>query len=201
MSTFVRSVVAAAAAMVLVPTVSATVLTFDDLPGTFGAVPSNYGGLDWSGGAWFYFGAVQDPYTPHSDPNRAFVNPAAADAATAIGFASPTSFQGAWIAGNGTGDLNGHPVTVTVAFQLYLAGSLVHTSATLIPSNVPTFLDSGYAGMVDEVIVSSPFQGFYAMDDFTFGQPVTQVPEPATYGFMLLGLGVVGWVARRRGTR
>lgn len=33
---------------------------------------------------------------------------------------------------------------------------------------------------------------------FTFGYSVSPVPEPGTYGMMLLGLGVVGLVARRR---
>lgn len=33
---------------------------------------------------------------------------------------------------------------------------------------------------------------------FTFGYTVAAVPEPATYGMMLLGLGAIGAVARRR---
>jgi len=33
---------------------------------------------------------------------------------------------------------------------------------------------------------------------FTFGYSVSPVPEPGTYGMMLLGLGAIGLVARRR---
>ena len=33
---------------------------------------------------------------------------------------------------------------------------------------------------------------------FTFGYSVSPVPEPSTYGMMLLGLGAIGLVARRR---
>ena len=33
---------------------------------------------------------------------------------------------------------------------------------------------------------------------FTFGYTVAALPEPATYAMMLLGLGALGSVARRR---
>jgi hypothetical protein len=62
-------------------------------------------------------------------------------------------------------------------------------------SDTPTFLSSGYDGIVDTVIVSSGDPSFVSMDDFTFTQPV---PEPETYALMLAGLGVVSFVARRR---
>jgi hypothetical protein len=67
--------------------------------------------------------------------------------------------------------------------------NLAATSAT------PEFLASGYGGLVDELIVSSPNQSDYTMEDFTFAQAV---PEPETYAPMLAGLGAVGFAARRR---
>jgi len=38
------------------------------------------------------------------------------------------------------------------------------------------------------------------MDDFLFAEPLAigAVPEPQTYVMMLAGLGLMGWVARRR---
>jgi opacity protein-like surface antigen len=164
---------------------SATVLDFDDI-GADGAVPLNYGGLDWSAGAWSVFGGDQAPYTAHSGSYRATTGFDATDAQTRIGFAAPATFQGAWFAG-----LDG----ATVSFELYLGGKLVATSATLDPGITPSFLSSGYAGLIDAVEISSPYQASYVMDDFSFTQAV---PEPGSCALMLGGLGVVGFVLRRR---
>ena len=34
--------------------------------------------------------------------------------------------------------------------------------------------------------------------DISFNAAVTPVPEPETYAMLLAGVGVIGWVARRR---
>ncbi len=36
------------------------------------------------------------------------------------------------------------------------------------------------------------------MDDFIYGEPIAVVPEPAPYGLLLAGLGIVGLVAQRK---
>jgi opacity protein-like surface antigen len=175
----------AAASLALASSASATVLNFDDLA-TDGFVPASYGGLDWSAGDWFAFGEVQDPYNAHSGDVRITSGFGDPDAATAIGLGQDETFQGAWFAG-----LDG----ATINFQLYENGALVATSATLDPSSAPTWLSSGYAGLVDKVVISSPFQGSWVMDDFTFA---AAVPEPASTTLMLAGLVAFGIVARRR---
>jgi len=59
------------------------------------------------------------------------------------------------------------------------------------------------AGLQFSIVGDEPF-GF-AIDNVFFGQAgqviVPGVPEPDTYAMMALGLGVVGWVARRRQRR
>ena len=164
---------------------SAAVLTFDDI-GAEGTVPAAYGGLDWSAAGWTAFDTEQDPYNAHSGNWRAATGWGADDAASLIRFPTPATFQGAWMAGLGG---------ATVSFQLFAGGQLVASSATLDASATPTFLASGYAGMVDAVQVHSPAHAYFVMDDFSF---TASVPEPQSVLLMALGLVLVGGLARAR---
>lgn len=167
------------------PFASATVLTFDDIT-TDDLVAANYGGLDWSAGGWFAFSGEQSPLTAHSGSVRLTSVFGATDAETAIGLGDGKTFQGAWFAGYDD---------VSLTFELYEHGTLVATSATLTPSATPTWLASGYAGLVDEVIVSSADQTAWVMDDLTFS---AAVPEPASMALMTGGLLAFAAAARRR---
>lgn len=125
----------------------AVVVTFDDLSGNGDLVADNYGGIRWDNN-WRYYGDEQSPYTPSSNPNRIYNNydkwdPQSND--IPFYFNSPVVFNGADFAGFSTNP---------VVFKLYKAGLEVATSATLAPSSIPTFLASGYNGLVDEVRVS-----------------------------------------------
>ena len=84
---------------------------------------------------------------------------------------------------------------VSVTFELYDHGKNVATSSTLTTSATPAWLASGYAGEVDEVIVSSDSQDDFVMDDFTFA---AAVPEPGSPALIAGGLLVLAAVARRR---
>jgi hypothetical protein len=185
---FIRSVVAGALLATAAGFASAEVLTFDDI-GTYGTLPANYGGLDWSASNWIAFGDTQDPYAAHSGDWRVATDFGSSDADSTIHFATPAVFDGAWFSGYGE---------AAVTFELYMGGALVASSLTLSPTGVASFLASGYAGLIDTVVVFSPLQAFYAMDDFTFHAPVAAVPEPQTWALMLAGLGLVSVVRRKR---
>ena len=148
------------------PSHADTVVTFDDLPD--GTVPDGYGGINW-GGVWTAYSEPQYPYTPESSPSRVYTPQTGAGEYT-FSFVTPGQvFDGAYFAGNSS---------ATVYFDLYYNSSLVWTSASLDPSDTPTYLASGYSGPVDTVGVYSASNDFYVMDNVTYG--TASVPEPSS---------------------
>lgn len=88
-----------------------------------------------------------------------------------------------WVSGAGA--------ATDVFFQLYNDGILVHTTGSYTPTSVPTFVSSGFGGLVDEVRVNGR-SGYYVLDDVTYDA----VPEPGT--LLLLSAGLLGLRGIRR---
>ena len=80
--------------------------------------------------------------------------------------------------------------TNLIHFDLYNGATLVWTSGTLLPSDTPAFLASGYSGLVTRVSGSSESGDYYVMDDVTFDGSAP-VPEPAS--LTLLGSALRAW--------
>ena len=165
-----------------------TVVNFDDLPGDNTGVdvpvPDGYGGITW-GNQWNYYRTVQFPYTPASGSVRAYTR----NSRAAFFFSTmPVIFNGAFF--------SGFDVSAP-RFELYLQGQLVANSQALKISGVPTFLDSGYSGLVDEVQVIQNFSfPAYVIDNVTYTTAtVAKVPSPALLPG-LIGIGVALWRKR-----
>jgi hypothetical protein len=180
MTTTIKKLMAAAALVLAAPLASATVLNFDDLTGI--APLTTYGGLTFVD--WNYFDFAQSPYTAASGNTRIFNS----SNVNSFGRATAFTFQGAKFAGE---------AGVAVRFDMFLNGAYVASSGVLGMSDSPTFLASGYTGLLDSVTVSSNKPDFFVLDDLTFNEAAT-VPEPGSLALLFGAMGVMGFMGRRR---
>ena len=169
----------------LVSAAPTTVLNFDELvDGSFNhPLPVGYAGLNWDP-EWFWWSWDQPPYTPSSPDTRIATH----NYGGWIDFSplgTPVIFQGAYFSGL---------EEATIYFEGYLGGNLVGTSSTLVPSSTPTFLAANFGGPVDYVNVVCAEYNQFAMDDVTY----EAIPAPGAILLGGIGVGVVGWLRRRR---
>lgn len=192
-----RAILSVAVVMVvalgMVGNASAVVLSFEELTGSdsLSALNPYQGIINWESGSWFYYDSPQPPYNPSSGIVRTFES--TADTTPSWDFLSPVVYDGSYFSGQEFSNFQ---------IDLYLSGSLVHSTGTFAPSSVPTFFATGYSGSVDQVVINTTTPDFWVMDDLTYnGQtpPPTDngvVPEPATMA--LLGSGLLGFAGLRK---
>lgn len=190
---------AIAVALSCASVVQAATLSFEDLnpsPASYDLMPSTYNGFNFTG--WFFGpdtlytpgSGVIDLFTDYADPSDPFAY-VVTNSNNQISSSTAFVFDGATFSGYSG-----------ATFELWFGGSLVHTSTTLPDSPdanpyLPTFLASGYGGLVDKVVVSA-VQGYYSMDDFTFQVASSSVPEPSTIALVMLSLLGIGMTPKKR---
>jgi len=165
----------------LVSAVSAeTVITFDDLSGSSTLSDISYAGMSWDP-QWFYWDGDQSPaYVPHSGLERIATH----NYGGWFSFSHPVEFKGAWFSGNGE-------AATSCYFEGYNNNVLVGTSASHTMTYNPTFLNAGFSGKVDKVNLVCDNYNFFAVDDITYEDEGTAVPEfpvAAVPAAMIVGL-------------
>ena len=157
---------------------TATVLDFEDLVGN-GPMPDPYQGIiDWEDGVWFHYDSSQPPYNPSSGISRTYES--SSDYDPSWSFLTDVVYNGSFFSGY---------EDATVQIDLYLDGSLVHSTGVFAPSSTPTFFATNYSGLVDAVTINTPIPDLWVMDDLTYNG-TQSVPEPAT--MLLVGSGLIG---------
>lgn len=89
------------------------------------------------------------------------------------------------------GEFNGESVTFTVK----LGNGDIYTGVSA--SNAYSFLGAISDTAFNTLTISSD-KPYPTLDNLSVGPAVASVPEPETYGMMLAGLGLMGFVASRR---
>lgn len=81
---------------------------------------------------------------------------------------------------------------------IYNGTTLVSTVASSLPSGTTSQLTLSYSGgsFTSVVVAPGSYVDWVAVDNINFS--AAAVPEPASYGLMALGLGVLGMARRRR---
>ena len=177
---------------------SAQTINFDDLAGDFNPVPEGYAGLSWNTSNLTGVVDVAPFLVPGVDytgiQNNALFN--------AYGYQGPNTtiirainggafdfLSGFWSAG-----LTGN---ADISFEGYINNQLVFSSATYsLTGSAVTPVTLNWLGL-DSLKISST-SAIWIADNLEVNVLSSPVPEPETYGMLVVGLGLIATVIRRR---
>jgi hypothetical protein len=177
---------------------SAQTITFDDLAGDFNPVPEGYAGLSWNSSNLTGVVDVNQFLVPGVDytgiRNNALFN--------AYGYQAPNTtiirttnggtfdfLSGFWSAGI-TGNAD-------ISFEGYVNSQLAFSSATFsLSGSGVTPVTLNWFGLDSLKILST--SSIWIADNLEVNVLSSPVPEPETYGMLIVGLGLMTAVIRRR---
>jgi hypothetical protein len=195
----------AATSLACANAVHATPITFDGLNGSGNgsAITNGYSGLNWTN--FNVIDATQSSLTNTGYDNSGATNVAHDVLGYKATISSPTGFT------LNSGDFTAaYANNLTIIATATLAGSGLNQSNTFtVSATKPTTLETfSFSGPVTSVSFSSFYgpsssiafpnnnaaKNIFAVDNLN----ITPVPEPETYGMMLAGLGLMGFMVRRK---
>ncbi len=177
---------------------AALVITFDDLPGGYGAlVPASYAGFTWGPGWALYTDAIyQGPYGntygPPSPPN--FVFPTGSAPCRVVSSPTPFNFISAEVSTVSINDAFYDWSSTSITVEGYNGAFLV--GSVTIPLTVGFQTLTANFDSIDSLVFCNdgiPGHYYWALDNITY----TEVPEPAATG-LLAGLGLAAFGLCRR---
>jgi len=167
-----------------------TVLNFDDVTtASWAVIPDGYGGLDWTANSEVVIEGYAGYYVQSAvSGNYAFDN---GDGVAAATFSSGTfNFYGAYFTpadGANRGD---------IVVEAFLNDVSQGTQTVELTGEAPLWVDFTFTG-IDELVFTPQGTGnaaYFAMDNFTY----SIIPAPGAILLGSLGVGLVGWLRRRR---
>ena len=180
---------------------NAEILTFDDVSvSSFQSIPGTYHGYIFN-----YFAFIGPNFSPSG-----YRNGVVSGANSACGCASDSGAAYSSISSASLFNLDSGFFTsawnnnATLSITGLLNGATVYTASSLISVGGPTLLNLGFNG-INEVRfavsggTSANLAGsgnYFAVDNLSLN--AAAVPEPATWGMMILGFGLAGAAIRRR---
>ncbi len=178
-----------ASIFVLISTLSlpagATVLTFDDLnSNSTGIVPNSYAGLTFNN--WWHIDTPPYSYPYTSAPTVIYNSEDPYTNAPEILFGQTVDVLSVYLA-----DFS----SVSVTLHGYLGATELFTTTVFPNSSFMTQYTLSFTG-IDSFVMQTTDGEYAFMDNLEY--KVTAVPEPETYALFMAGLGLMGFIARRR---
>ena len=183
-----QTLMAGAVALAMSGAAQATTITFDGLADYMVFSSYSTGGLTFTNNG--YYAYIWDSGSPNSNGT---------DSLIFAGFGS-SDYMAITRTGGGLFDLGS--IDMTISWYDYNSSETIYVNGNpiVLGQGLQTF-SLGLTGVSQVNITGVPStSGYWLLDNVNgnFGENVNAAPEPETYAMLLAGLGLLGFVARRR---
>jgi len=184
----------------------ATVIYFDDITTSSSSfIPSDYQGLNWGGDN--HFGVIIDNggYSYQTTFENTYGSPSGEYAAynsygVTVSLSSDAifDFTGAYFTSWAYNDDFGECSSTSILLSGYNGSRLIGTVSMSLSANQYDWLQADLVGINTLIFEASGDKKWWLMDNFTYNETASPVPESAT--ILLLGIGLIGLVGASKVT-